>query len=56
MKDIGAQLIDGIRINQNGEIILDKSKINPHLIRIRNQSLDRDTFQNLANSKKYQDS
>lgn len=34
MKIIGEQLIEGIKIDDNGEIILDNSKINPHCIKV----------------------
>jgi hypothetical protein len=39
MKAIGQQLIEGIRINRQGELLVDQRKINPTFITVRNNTL-----------------
>ena len=42
MKVIGRQLIDGIKISKDGQLLVDHKKINPSFITVRDSRLDRD--------------
>jgi hypothetical protein len=35
MKVIGNQLIEGISVNENGKIVLDSTRINPNVLRVK---------------------
>lgn len=42
MKNLGEQLIDGIKLDETGTIRLNSSKINPHCITIKEENVNID--------------
>ena len=40
MKLIGNQLIDGIKVNNRGEIQVDTTQINPHCITVEDKNIE----------------
>lgn len=44
MKTIGEQLIEGIKIGNEGDIILDNNKLNPHCLNVSNEKLHHDVI------------
>lgn len=51
MKSIGIQLIDGIKLDSRGEIVINKSKINPQCIKIQQKKVDPNIAASQLNSQ-----
>eukprot|EP00825_Cyclidium_porcatum_P033283 TRINITY_DN3533_c0_g1_i1.p1 TRINITY_DN3533_c0_g1~~TRINITY_DN3533_c0_g1_i1.p1 ORF type:complete len:914 (+),score=178.51 TRINITY_DN3533_c0_g1_i1:151-2892(+) len=51
MKQIGLQLIEGIKLDSKGYIIVDNNKINPNCIKVREKIIDLDFEKNNQNNQ-----